>query len=219
MLSKIVYLLSVIKSYIFCFRYLTFSEAKKCPILIHWRVKTFISRTASIKIKDGSKHSVKIGIWAGSYGISRGKVTQFSILDKAQVIFNGQCNISKGCNVVARGNAVLSFGKHFFCNANCKILANKSISFGNDILMGWNVTMLDGDGHRTLFNEQKQDDCKEIFIADHCWIGADSTILKGVKLDKNTIVPYGSIIHKSTNGQTNTVFSNKVLKENMEWID
>ena len=96
MLSKIVYLLSVIKSYIFCFRYLTFSEAKKCPILIHWRVKTFISKTASIKIKDGSKHSVKIGIWGGSYGISRGKVTQFSILDKAQVIFNGQCNISKG---------------------------------------------------------------------------------------------------------------------------
>lgn len=114
MLSKIVYLLSVIYSYIFCFKYLPFSEAKKCPFLIHWRVKTFISKTASIKLKNISKHSIKIGMWGGSYGISRGKVTQFCITDNAQIIFNGQCCISKGCNIVVRGNAILSFGNHFF---------------------------------------------------------------------------------------------------------
>lgn len=219
MLSKIVYLLSVIYSYIFCFKYLPFSEAKKCPFLIHWRVKTFVSKTASIKLKNISKHSIKIGMWGRSYGISRGKVTQFCITDNAQIIFNGQCCISKGCNIVVRGNAILSFGNHFFCNSNCKILANKAIHFGDEILMGWNITILDSDGHQTIFNGSTQDSSKEIIINEHCWIGADSSILKGVILDKNTIIPYGSIIHKSTNGHTNTVFSNKVLKENIEWID
>lgn len=219
MLSRIIYLLSVIRSYIFCFKHLPFSEAKKCPILIHWRVKTFISKTASIKIKDLSKHSIKIGIWGGSYGISHGKVTQFSIFDNAQVIFDGECTISKGCNIVARGSAVLNFGKHFFCNSDCKIFCNKAISFGDNTLMGWNITILDSDGHQTVFNGIYQNSNKEIIIHDHCWIGAESTILKGVELDKNTIIPYGAIIHKSTNGQYNTVFNNKVLKENIDWIN
>ena len=219
MISKTIHILSVIKSYIFCFKHLSFSEAKKCPILIHWRVKTYVSKKASIKIKSFSKYSIKIGMWGGSYGISCGNITQFKILDNAQVIFNGQCCISKGCNVVARGNAVLNFGNNFFCNSNCKILANKAIYFGDDTLMGWNITILDSDGHQTIYNGSTQNSNKEIIIKEHCWIGAESSILKGVLLDKNTIIPYGSIIHKSTNGYTNTVFSNKILKENIEWIN
>lgn len=219
MLSKIIYLLSIINSYIFCFKHLPFSVARKCPILIHWRVKVFVSKTASIKIKNPYKHAIKIGMWGGSYGISRGNITQFCIADNAQVFFNGQCCISKGCNIVARGNAVLNFGNHFFCNSNCKIFANKAIHFGDATLMGWNITILDSDGHQTIFNGSTQNSNKEIIINDHCWIGANSSILKGVILDKNTIIPYGSIIHKSTNGHTNTVFSNNVLKENIEWIN
>lgn len=219
MFSKLFYYISIIRSYLFCFKYLPFSIAKKCPILIHWRVKVYISPQASIKIYNIQKHSIKIGMWGGSYGLSKNSVTQFNLYDNAHIFFNGKCTISKGSNIVARGNSSLVFGENFFCNSGCKILANKAIYFGNDTLMGWNITILDSDGHQTVFKGKNQESSKEIYVDDHCWIGAESSILKGVRLDKNTIIPYGSVIHKSTNGCSNTVFNNKVLKEDIEWIN
>ena len=216
MLSKIAHLLNVINSYIFCFRYLPFTKAKNCPILIDWRVKTYISPHATIIVNKASKYSINIGCHNGSYGLRRTK-TQFYIYDNAQVIFNGNAIISKGSNIIARKNASLSFGDSFFCNSNCNILANKGIYLGNNTLMGWNITIMDSDGHRIIYNNTEQESCKEVYIDNHCWIGSYPSILKGVKLDKNTVIPYGAIIHKSTNGYTNTIFMNKILKNNVEW--
>ena len=67
------------------------------------------------------------------------------------VVFNGKTCISKGSNVVVRQGASLNFGGNFFCNANCNILANRGISFGDNVLMGWNITILDNDGHPTYW--------------------------------------------------------------------
>lgn len=57
---------------------------------------------------------------------------------------------------------------------------------------------------------------KDILLGEHVWIGANSTILKGVNLAEGTIVPYGSVIHKSNN-EKNVVFLNKILKSDIVW--
>lgn len=216
MLSKITHLFNIINSYIFCYKYLPFKEAKNCPIFINWKVKTYISPHANIIINNASKYCISIGCHNGSYALNKAK-THFYIYDNAKVCFNGNTIISKGSNIIARKNASLSFGKNFFCNSNCNIIANKGIHLGDNTLMGWDITILDSDGHTIMQNNTKEENCKEIYIDNHCWIGSHSSILKGVRLDRNTIIPYGAIIHKSTNGYTNTIFMNKILKDNVEW--
>lgn len=191
---------------------MSLKEAIKLPILIHWRTKYYISSNAKIYYKSGG---VKIGINKGSYGLTSGRTT-FCVYDDSVVYFDDDCNISRGTTVFVRFGAQLRFGSHFFCNANCRILANKSISFGNDTLMGWNITILDSDGHPTFYNGDRQLIAKPIVINDHCWIGAEASILKGVILCPNTIIPYGALVFKD-NTMPNSVFSNKVLKQNIEW--
>ena len=81
-------------------------------------------------------------------------------------------------------------------------------------------TLIDGDGHplckadnpRTIINESRP-----VVIGDNCWIAAHASIMKGVQLANNTIIPYGSIITKSCL-QAKTVFGgspNSILKENV----
>lgn len=158
---------------------------------------------------------MKIGINKGSYGLTLGRTT-FCVYDDSVVYFDGDCNISRGTTVVVRFGAQLRFGSHFFCNANCRILANQGISFGNDTLMGWEITILDSDGHPTFYNGNRQSIAKSIVINNHCWIGSKASILKGVTLCPNTIIPYGALVVKD-NDMPNSVFANKVLKQNIEW--
>ena len=209
--------MSIVRSYIFCLKHLPFRQAKLCPILIHWRTRVYVAEKANITVVNPQKYGVRIGIWGGSYSIAN-RATTFQILDKADIYFEGLATFSKGTHIVARSLGHLIIGDKFFCNANCDILCNKLIKFGNNNLLGWNITFLDSDGHDTFVLNEKQEQVKAIKIGNNVWIGANSTILKGVCLADNTIVPYGSVIHKS-NQEENVVFQNKVLKTDIHWKD
>ena len=219
-MGKMLYWLSIIRSYIFCFRYMPRKMAICCPILIYWNTKCYISPKARIRINvlgGVKKHDIKIGMWGGSYGLRQGK-TRFCVFDDSTVIFNGKACISKGSNVVVRQGATLSFGQDFFCNANCNILANKEISFGDSTLMGWNITVLDNDGHPIYWKGEVQETSLPVRIGEHCWIGSHATILKGVNIATGTIIPYGCTIHKS-NDIPECIFNNKPLKIDIIWKD
>ena len=142
----------------------------------------------------------------------------FQLFDRGRLHIDAEATFSKGTHVIVRGDGVLTVGKKFFCNADCDILCNKSITFGDDNLLGWNITLLDADGHDTYANGMKQVSQKDIVLGDHVWVGAEASILKGVRLADNTIIPYGSVIHKSNN-EKNVVFHNKVLKTEIAWKD
>lgn len=101
---------------------------------------------------------------------------------------------------------------------NCflTISCENRIAIGNNCNIGWNVTIIDGDGHPLC----KTDDSyriRPVIIGNNCWIAAHASIMKGVQLADNTTIPYGSIITKSC-PQAETIFGgspNKILKENV----
>ena len=49
-MEKMLYWLSIIRSYIFCFRYMSRKVAICCPILIYWNTKCYISPKARVRI-------------------------------------------------------------------------------------------------------------------------------------------------------------------------
>ncbi|SFU65904.1 Acetyltransferase (isoleucine patch superfamily) [Clostridium sp. DSM 8431] len=82
------------------------------------------------------------------------------------------------------------------------IYARKSISIGDNTLIGANVKILDNDFHPLEVkdrNGNKIDAIKSlpIIIGENCFIGCNSIILKGSKIGNGSIVGAGSVVSGS----------------------
>lgn len=96
-----------------------------------------------------------------------------------------------GTRIELYRGASISIGEGSFINRNTSILAETSVSIGDYVLVGWDVTITDTDEHdwpglgaRTA----------PIVIGDHSWIGARSIILKGVTIGEGAVVAAGSVV-------------------------
>jgi maltose O-acetyltransferase len=109
----------------------------------------------------------------------------------------------------------ISIGNNVYIGPNaCFLSAKAKIIIGNDVLFGPNVTIITGDHRydlpgRTMFsinNTEKlsSNDQNVVFEGDN-WIGANSTILKGVIIGYGSIIGAGSVVTHSI--PKNTVFA------------
>lgn len=79
------------------------------------------------------------------------------------------------------------------------IYARKSITIGDNTLIGGNVKILDNDFH-PLEAEARNSDIKdrirskEILIGKNCFIGCNSIILKGTSIGDGSVVGAGSVV-------------------------
>ena len=140
---------------------------------------------------------------------------------KGNLLFNGSTSIAKGSRIIVGKNGTLEFGNNVSLNANSIVNACNSIYLGDNFLGGWNMTIIDGDGHtiKNLSGSEVTNIPKPIRIGNQCWVAANATILKGVSLSNNTIIPYGSIVYKSCDS-SNVIFGgnpNRVIKHGIDW--
>jgi len=84
------------------------------------------------------------------------------------------------------------------------IICNHQIIIGNNVLLGGNTVIYDTDFHSlepTLRSSRKHDRLNArwgaVIIEDNVFIGAHSTILKGVHIGENSVVGAGSVVSKS----------------------
>lgn len=93
----------------------------------------------------------------------------------------------------------LIVGNHVSINRNCVLNASGSIKIGNDVLIGPNVII-----YSQNHNYKKKDipirlqgyTRKEVVIGDNVWIGANTIILPGVTIGRNSIVGANSLVNK-----------------------
>jgi acetyltransferase-like isoleucine patch superfamily enzyme len=69
------------------------------------------------------------------------------------------------------------------------------IELGKNVRIGWNVQLI--SRNHNIYDPNIVEKRKKIVINDNCWIGANSVILPGVKLGKNTIVAAGAVVNNS----------------------
>ena len=86
--------------------------------------------------------------------------------------------------------------------------------------MGWNVTILDGDGHKIsdLNPNYSHNKSNKIKFGNHVWLASDATILKGVTLGNDVVVASGACVTKSI--EENNVLitgTNRITKRNIIW--
>ncbi|UZW14978.1 acyltransferase [Clostridium pasteurianum] len=218
------YLISIPKTILFNFRIFPFKVAIKLPVLIAYNVKVAnISKNCILINSKISRFMIKINTNSGSEGvnISYKKTGYFDIRKEGKIIFNGNANFSNGISIrVDSGNLI--FGNNFSCNKNCFFSCSKGITFGNNVLLGWNINIRDADGHNIFdLNDLNigKSSCKSVSIGNHVWIASNVNILKGVEIADNCVVGYNSCVTKRFMDKNCIIagYPAKIVKNNINW--
>lgn len=101
----------------------------------------------------------------------------------------------------------VSIGNHTSLGRDTRIMsAGAEVKIGSYVMFGPNVTLISGD-HRTDMigrymatvssNEKLPENDLDIIIEDDVWIGANSTILKGVTIGTGSIIAAGAVVTKN----------------------
>lgn len=208
---KITYLNNKIKSIYFSFLYIDEGNGKF--IFKNVNNKVIIKKNKGAKfifngnliIDDTFKNNNSIFISAANNSIFK---------------LNGDFLIGAGVKVILAKAAILEIeGKlnEEISGITCdtKIMVNKEIYIGSDFLCSWNCFITDSDWHST----NNELNTSPTFIGNHVWVTSDCKILKGTKIDDNSIITTGSVTHRSSFCKNVLIGGNpaKVIKNNITW--
>lgn len=192
------YVLSLPKSLYFCLHYFTIRKAIRFPILISRKTKLDNLKGKIIFQNNTYFGMVKIG-FSGSYNL--GNKSYFNN-EGGVIIFNKKATFSRGIQLI--------------CGRDAKI------KFGEDVLLSWNVQILDGDGHIILYNYNTKNKTNNniVNLENHIWVCSNCSLLKGTKIKSNCIIAANSCINKEIEKSNVIVASNnKIVRENINWIE
>jgi len=107
------------------------------------------------------------------------------------------------CMLVVGRNAGLSIGNNVGMSSTA-IVAHKNVTIGNFVQIGGGVCIYDTDFH-SLDPEIRQNNktdremkkCSPVIISDNVFIGAHSTVLKGVTIGENAVIGACSVVTKN----------------------
>ena len=110
---------------------------------------------------------------------------------------------SRPCKLSVYEGATLSF-KGTVGLSNTVIVATKSITIGNNVMIGGGVTIVDSDFHSMDYRDwhsTAQDVSKmksePVVIEDNVFIGMNTIVLKGVTIGEGSVIAAGSVVTKS----------------------
>ena len=211
---------SLPKNIYFNFKVLPLRQAIKLPIYVDYGVKIQEVYKNVIEIDDDNVYRYMISFGrGGSDGIAKTSKGIISFKDTTRIVFEGPAQFHSGVRLWADENAVLRFGKNFSANKNFTLFYNDEIFFGQDCMVGWNVEIIDGNGHSVINDNIKKSNTCKITIGNHVWIGANVKICRSVKIGDNSIVAYGSTVVGGCFGSYVMLggYPAKVIKNNVNW--
>lgn len=193
--QKIEYLLSIVKSLIYCLLIFKFKEAIRLPILFHFKTKINVDRGSVICL--GKRIIYGFG---GTYGVSKNKQS-FFIVRNGLLIFEGDAvfeqspsiRVSNTLTTAKENKAICKIGNGFRANKNFYLYITTNCTIGENVLIGDGVKFRDFDGHIIYGNDM----ALPIKIGVHCWLASDVVILKGVTLGDDCVVSTRSIVTHS----------------------
>lgn len=218
-------ILSLFKTIRFNFYYFPLRDAIKLPIYVSYDTKILMwgGGKGSIHLEKIKRGIVSIGIDNGSFALGTARKSCISIANNTNICFNGRASFARGINLIVEDNAELIIQDNFYCNAMCLINASKKVNIGKNVLMGWNCTILDGDGHSIYLKGNSNNiinELREVNIMDNVWIASGVTILKGVTIGNGNVIASGSIVTKSFLEEHIIIGGAgcRILKQDIDWI-
>lgn len=190
------------------------------PVLLSNKVK--IKKLKGIVSINSTYHfgMIKLGFTAPEM-YDNNKLS-FVWINDGFIEFKDTATMSNG--VVVRVYGYLTIGSNFRISSPAKLVCYKKISFGDDVLIGWDCEIIDGDAHK-IYDVADYEGInrlnvnKEIVVGDRVWLAAGAKILKGVEIENDTVVAAGTVLTKSIECSNCIIGGspNRVLRENIMW--
>lgn len=121
----------------------------------------------------------------------------------------GNSSIVHATITTEQTSATVKIGDRSFVSG--LISSAKSVDIGDDVLISWDVTIVDHNSHAISFSHRASDvqnwragkkdwshvKISPVTIGNKSWIGFGASVLKGVSIGEGAIVGAGSVVTKS----------------------
>lgn len=212
------YVLGLPKTLYINFKYFSFKDALKLPVLISHKVK--LIKVKGRIIIEGTIKTGMIKIGYDTIDIFDSRNLNSIWKNEGTLRFKGDAVLKNGVKINIGKKGELIFGKNILINNNTAIICNNKISFGDNNLISWDCLFMDTDFHG-IFDQSKQkiNLDKEIKINNNVWIGCRCTILKGTFIENNNVIAANTVLSGKLNKDGNIYGGSpvRVIKENIIW--
>lgn len=197
--------------------------AKQMPIYTSYNVKYEGLYKGCIELDSNNiyKGMIQIGFPRIAPGLKNGSnKSLITFVDGGKIVFGGKADLSQGISISVFRNATLTIGEGIYTNGYCSILCKEEITIGKNNKWGWNVFLVDGDGH-PIWNSEKKlvNENRPIKIGDDVWLGAYTKVLKGSEVRNGCIVGLGSIVTSKNENEKAIIVGNPAneIKKGFSW--
>jgi len=210
-----------IKSLYFNFHYLPIKQAVKLPIIL-FKPKLLKCRGVVVIESDSIKTGmIQLGEYLVSLYPNKGIVWENH---GGKIIFNGNCIVGNSSAISIGNQGCGFFGNNFRATAGLKLTVHHNIQFGENVLIAWDVIIMDTSFHRLKDSNGafKNKGYGPITIGKNNWITAKCMILNGTKTPDYCVIGAGSILNKDySNFRTHILLAGNPLEVKAEdvWID
>lgn len=148
-------------------------------------------------------------------------LTRIDLDNNSILVMGFNTIILPGTYITANNNAAILIGDNSYLSHEVTINARSRVEIGKNVMVGQQVRIMDYDGHYifSLEDEEKTlNISKPVIIESNVWIGFRATILKGVKIGKNSIIAANACV--TTDVPSNVIVAGnpaKIVKENVRW--
>lgn len=114
------------------------------------------------------------------------------------IVFKGQCHIGSGAKLSVGKGAVLTFSDHFCSTAEMKIVCSNRITFGRNVLIGWECIFMDTNFHELMTIDGKPygNVSEPIRIGNKWWFAFRNVIMPGTIVPDGCVVASNSLLNK-----------------------
>ncbi len=138
--------------------------------------------------------------------------------ENAVLNVNGSFQLYFGSTIQVFTDAYLSLGRGYL-NSNSVIACAKDISIGDGAAIARGVYIYDADHHMLQDeNGRVSNTPAPVRIGDHVWIGANATVLKGVKIGNGAVIAAGAVV--TSDVPPNCLAAGvpaRVIRKNVRW--
>ena len=219
MIEKLRYYKVLMQSLLFNLRFLPFQQAKHLPILLY--NPHLIDCTGGVEIKSGNiyRGMIKLGIPLTPKYPQNGITLEI----RGKLVFRGSCTIGNDSFISVGKLGRLTIGNNLIVTAAMKVVCAKSITIGDNVLLGWETTLMDTSFH-PLFNRESNsfmEATREIVIGDNNWTGMQTLVMPGVITPPNCVFGARSVVTRNGQYQSYCLYGGapiRKLKSNVERI-
>lgn len=109
-------------------------------------------------------------------------------------------------------------GDNFYCNFNCTIYDSYTVTIGNNVMIGPNVTICTATHpvEKALRLDPNQSEyAKPVTIGDNVWIGGGAFINPGVTIGEGAVIASGAVVTKDVPANTLAAGVPAAVKKNI----